>query len=182
MAHAPDQLMTADDLLALGDIGRAELINGELVRMSPAGFGHGRIAMRIARLLANHVEENALGIAVAAETGFLIRRNPDTVRAPDAAFISNDRLPDPLPDRGFFPGAPDFAVEVVSPEDTWSDVASKARDWLAAGTQLVWVVDPKTQTITAYTPTETATIGRDEIASADPVVRGLKIVASDIFR
>lgn len=181
MAHAPEQLITADELLSRGDIGRCELIDGELVCMSPAGFEHGWIAMRVARLLANHVEQHNLGIALAAETGFLIRRNPDTVRAPDAAFIATKRLPDPLPGRGFFPGAPDFAVEVVSPDDVPVDVTNKAREWLAAGARLAWIVDPTTRSITAHSASGVIQISQKEVISADPVVAGFSIRVADVF-
>ncbi len=182
MAHAPEKLMSADELLALGDIGRCELIDGELIRMSPAGFEHGWIAARMLRMVAEHVEDHELGIVLAAETGFLIRRDPDTVRAPDVSFISNEHLPDPLPRRGFFPGSPDFAVEVVSPEDSWSEVVDKAQDWLSSGAQLVWVVDPKTRSVTAYSPSGVLMVSENGIADADPVVRGFSISVAEIFR
>src|ERR1039457_1183338 len=103
--------ITADELLHMGDIGRCELIYGELVMMSPAGFAHGEIALWIARFIADFVEEHDLGAVLAAETGYLVETNPDLVRAPDASFVRKDRLPS----RGrkkFFAGVPDLAVEV----------------------------------------------------------------------
>src|SRR5687768_3732498 len=99
--------ITADELLAMGDIGRCELIYGELVMMSPAGLPHGVVAARFARFLGEFVDEHALGVVLGAETGFRIESNPDLVRAPDASFVQNERLPAQLP-RGFVEGVPDL--------------------------------------------------------------------------
>ena len=141
--------ITADELLHMGDIGRCELIYGELVMMSPAGFAHGEIALRIARYIADFVEEHDLGSVLAAETGYLVETNPDLVRAPDASFVRKDRLPS----RGrkkFFAGVPDLAVEVLSPGDTRRQVSEKVNMWLAHGTESCWVADPDSMTITVY--------------------------------
>jgi Uma2 family endonuclease len=110
---------------------------------------HGLFVDTIERCLGNHVAEKRLGRTFGAETGFIIARNPDTVRAPDVAFITTARMPDPFP-AGFVPVPPDLAVEVLSPGDRASEVNAKTRDWLAAGCQEVWNVDPQTQTITVH--------------------------------
>ena len=129
--------MTADELLTLPHNGyRFELIKGELYQMPPAGSQHGRIALKIGWRLAQYVEENGLGETYAAETGFIIDTAPDTVRAPDASFVSKERA-DALGAEGFFPGAPDLAIEVVSPNDRPVEVEDKALDWLHAGTRMV---------------------------------------------
>jgi Uma2 family endonuclease len=151
-----DHLMTAAELLQTPGLGRCELIHGELITMTPAGFEHGRIAAEIGWVLKEYVKHQPLGIVTGAETGFQIGHNPDTVRAPDAAFIRADRVPS-IPVRGFFPETPDLAVEVLSPSDRASEVAAKVRDWLAAGCRMVWVVDPETTSVTVYR-------GRDQIA------------------
>ena len=117
--------------------------------MSPAGSLHGKIAARLGALLYKFVEQNKLGIVFGAETGFHIRRNPDTVLAPDVAFVRADRIPNPLP-QGFFPGPPDLAVEVLSPNDRASEVQAKIRDWLDSGCRAVWIVDPQTKSLTIY--------------------------------
>ncbi|MHC4934337.1 MAG: Uma2 family endonuclease, partial [Planctomycetota bacterium] len=108
-------ITTAEQLLRAGDIGRCELVRGELRMMIPPGFAHGRITIKLTGPILKHVEANGLGIVVAAETGFLLARDPDTVRAPDIAFVRAARGPGP--ERGYFPGAPDLAVEVLSPDD-----------------------------------------------------------------
>src|SRR5437870_3923435 len=129
-------LTTAEQLLAMPANGwRYELVKGELRRMSPAGGPHGRIAMNLSWRLARFVRERALGVVFAAETGFVLRRNPDTVRAPDVAFVASPRSADET--EGFFPGPPDLAVEVVSPSDSYGDVEETVFEWLTAGTKAV---------------------------------------------
>jgi Uma2 family endonuclease len=134
--------MTAEQLLRLNlPNKRTELVRGVLVVREPAGYHHGDVAARLLVAIANHVYANDLGRVFAAETGFTLARKPDTVRAPDVAYISTARLPDPPP-RGFAELAPDLAVEVLSPDDRPGEVLAKVGDWLNAGARLVWVVDP----------------------------------------
>ena len=134
--------MTAEELLRLNlPNKRTELVCGVLVVREPAGYQHGDAAARLLVAIANHVSANGLGRVFAAETGFTLARNPDTVRAPDVAFVSTARLPDPPP-RGFAELAPDLAVEVLSPDDRPGEVLAKVGDWLNAGARVVWVVDP----------------------------------------
>ena len=140
-------ITTARELLEAGDIGPCELVRGRLRVMTPAGEEHGLVAMNIAFRLASHVRERGLGFVYAAETGFHIERNPDTVRAPDVAFVTSERR---VSRRGFHEIAPDLAVEVVSPGDRATEVDEKVRDWLAAGTRLVWVADPASRTIVPH--------------------------------
>ena len=128
---------------------RTELVRGALVVREPAGYRHGEVAARLARILGNHVEDGHLGRVLAAETGFTLARDPDTVRAPDAAFIRSERLPEPPP-RGYARLAPDLVVEVLSPDDRPGEVLAKVADWLNAGTRLVWVVDPERRQARVY--------------------------------
>lgn len=149
MSVVTNKLITADELLKRGDIGRCELIYGELVMMSPAGAEHGVVAMRIGRFLAEYVDQQKLGLSFAAETGFKLASDPDLVRAPDASFVRAVRVAGGLK-RGFFDGAPDIAVEVISPDDTRREVAEKVNMWLAHGTQSVWVADPDPMTVSLH--------------------------------
>jgi Uma2 family endonuclease len=142
--------MTAEELLQLGDNGVGELIAGEFISMSPAGGAHGRLASRINRIVGDFVEQHALGETFGAETGFIVAHNPDTVRAPDFAFIAKERLSLIGDFDEFIPIAPDLAVEVVSPYDRWTKIEEKVQDYLRAGTRLVWVLNPKTKTIHVY--------------------------------
>jgi Uma2 family endonuclease len=146
----PAATLTADDLLHLHiPDKRVELVRGVLVVREPAGLRHGEVVMELARRLANHVRAASLGRVYAAETGFTLTRGPDTVRAPDIAFIHRARVPDPPPP-GFPELAPDLAVEVLSPGDRPGEVLAKVADWLSAGTRLVWVVDPARRSARVY--------------------------------
>jgi Uma2 family endonuclease len=151
VAVVASRLTTADELLLMpkGRM-RHELVRGELCTMTPAGFEHGRIALRVAQLLGAHVEQTGIGVAVGAETGFVLSTDPDTVRAPDAAFISKQRADAVGRTVKYWPGAPDFAAEVISPNDTFHEVQTKALEWLAAGTIIVLLLDPDQQTATVY--------------------------------
>ena len=135
--------MTVDELLAMPHNGyRYELVQGELRQMALAGRQHGRIAAKIGGCLEAFVVKNGLGETYAAGTGFIIDTAPDTVRAPDVSFVSRERAEATAEERGFFPGAPDLAVEVISPNDRYSEIEEKVSDWLRAGTQMVVVIDP----------------------------------------
>jgi Uma2 family endonuclease len=145
----PD-LLTADELLALNiQNKRTELVRGRLIVREPAGFRHGVVAALLTAKLADFVQTHALGVVVAAETGFKIFSNPDTVRAPDVGFICAARVPHPLP-RGYADIAPDLAVEVLSPDARAGEVLAKVSDWLNAGCRLVWVVDPDRRMARVY--------------------------------
>ena len=150
--------------------------------MSPAGSRHGIIAMRIGGWLMQFIYDNDFGEVAAAETGFRIESNPDTVRAPDVAFISKDRVP-LISETGFFPGAPDLAVAVLSPDDSASDVLQKVQDWLSHGAEQVWVADPKHRTISVYRASEAVMVfGEDEMLRAGGCVEGFEVRVADVFR
>lgn len=134
--------LTAEELLRINLPGkRTELVRGVLRVHEPAGYRHGDVAVRITTAIATFVFAHDLGRVFAAETGFTLARSPDTVRAPDAAFIRTARLLD-RDTRGYGEIAPDLVVEVLSPDDRPGDVLEKVADWLKAGVSLVWLVDP----------------------------------------
>jgi Uma2 family endonuclease len=173
--------MTAEDLLALDDVGRCELIQGELIRMSPNNPTHGFFVSRLDHLLRQHVMSNNLGVVLAGEPGFTIASDPDTVRASDAAFLAARKF-DELPRRGFFEGAPDLAVEVVSPDDRWSELNAKAKAWLDAGSRAVWVVDPENRTVTEYrSGTAVQMLREQDMLEGGDVIPGFRIHVGDIF-
>jgi Uma2 family endonuclease len=145
------RLVTAEDLLAIssGEF-RYELVKGILTKMSPSGTKHGKTAARLLAPLEYHVRANHLGQVYAAETGFKIASNPDTVRAPDVAFVSQSRLERIGDIEGFFPGAPDLAIEVVSPSDSYAEVEEKVLEWLEAGTQMAVVANSRKRILTVF--------------------------------
>jgi Uma2 family endonuclease len=175
--------MTADDLWRKPDDGlRHELVRGELTMMTPAGGLHGDIAGAVFLALAAHVKAKKLGKVLAAETGFIISRDPDTVRAPDAAFIAKEHVPaGGLPD-GFIPFAPDIAVEVLSPSDTLLDVEEKIGQWLQAGTTLVWVVNPRGRTVTVHrTGRDPRVLRENDLLGGEDVCPGFSVKVSELF-
>jgi len=177
-------IITADDLLKMprGRM-RYELVKGELLSMSPAGSEHGAIALRISTLLDQFVTGNSLGLTFVAETGFLLGRDPDTVRAPDFAFVRRDRIPASGLPQGYWPGAPDLAVEVVSPGDTARDINEKTAEWLHAGAQAVWVIDPRAKIVTIHLADgQVKTLTANERLDGAPVLPGFECAVSDIFR
>ena len=150
--------------------------------MSPAGHPHGRIAMRLGWRLAKHVEENGLGTVFAAETGFLLASKPDTVRAPDVAFISKETGRSIETAEGYWPGPPDLAVEVVSPGDSYADVAEKVQDWLRAGVKLLLVVNPRKRSVTVYKDNEGVRfLGVGDTLEGREVVPGWRMPVADLF-
>ena len=156
------RLISADELLELprGQL-RRELVQGKLKEMAPAGHRHGHIAHEIALSLGLHVKANKLGRVYAAETGFKLESNPDTVRAPDVAFVSTSRLGN-LPDTGYFPGPPDLAMEIVSPNDRYSEVEEKVEIWLFYGVRMVVTLSPQTRTATVYRSLDSIRMVRGE--------------------
>jgi Uma2 family endonuclease len=176
-----DSITTAEQLLRAPDLGRCELVRGELIMMTPAGFRHGRIAASLTAALKDFVAQRGLGVVATGETGFQIEREPDTVRAPDVAFLRADRVPAEEP-VGFFPGAPDMAVEVLSPDDRASEVNAKVQQWLQAACEAVWVVDPQSRTVTVYrSPKDVEVLRSSDVLTGGNVLPGFTLPVEEIF-
>jgi len=175
--------MTAEELLRMPHEGdRYELIDGELIMLSPAGGEHCEVTANITMLLAMHVKAKKLGNVYTGEPGFVLARDPDTVRAPDVAFVSNDRLAKLPQTSGFLETAPDLAVEVISPNDTFSYVEQKAKAWLEAGTRLVLVVDPATRCVYLYGGSgRIATLTESDTLDASETVPGWQVPVREFF-
>lgn len=183
MSAVITQLMTAEELLAMPDDGfRYKLVKGELIRMPPAGYEHGVRTVKLTTPLDNHVSARKLGVICAAETGFLLSQNPDTVRAPDIAFISRERIEKTGTVKSYWVGAPDLAVEVLSPGDTVREVEEKVAEWLEAGARMVWVVSPKLHTVTVYRSlTDIVVLTEKDTLDGGDVVPDFQIRVGDIF-
>lgn len=173
---------TVEDLARLDDgAARYDLIRGELIKMNPAGFRHGNIALRIGRYLDEFVEKNRLGMAAGAETGFKL--GPDTVLAPDAAFVRTDRLPPESDWDGFIPVAPDLVVEIVSPSDRARYVMDKVMEYLDAGVRLVWIVEPRRRTVAVYRADHAGRVlTKSDTLDGEDVLPGFSLAVSELFR
>ena len=182
-AAAGGRTMTAEELLRLPRDGwRYALFRGELQRMTPAGFRHGTVIVNVTAPLAHHVKTHGLGAVCGAETGFVLARNPDTVLAPDVAFVRQERIPASGPPAAFWEGAPDLAVEVTSPGDTAPEVAEKAASWLSAGTRVVWVVDPRRGSVTIHEPGAIPRrLAVPEVLDGAPLLPAFRLPLADIF-
>ena len=173
---------TAEALLTLDDGFRYELVRGELRKMSPAESVHGYLAGELLAELRNHVKAYKLGRVYAAGTGFKLASSPDTVRAPDAAFVSQERLEKVGPVTGYWPGAPDLAAEVVSPSDTYSGVEEKVFEWLNHGARLVLVVNPLKKTVTVYrSSAEITHLTEKDVLEGGDVVPGWTLLLKNFF-
>ena len=181
ITHKP---VNAEDLLRLsGDGTRRELVRGEVHTMTPAGNIHGRIAINLTTPLDSYVREHELGTVYAAETGFKIASDPDTVRDPDAAFVSRARVETVGDIEGYWPGAPDLAVEVVSPNDSYAALEEKVADWLRAGTRMVVVVEPRGRTVSVRRSiTEVVVLAEGDVLDGDDVVSGWALPVVEVFR
>jgi Uma2 family endonuclease len=182
---ATDARLTAQALLRLGgDDIRRELVNGRVIEMPPHGFPHGEIVGRVCRRLVEHVEPTRAGRVVAGDIGFVLNvpGDPERVRAPDVAYVSLARLPEGRRPEGFMMGAPDLAVEVLSPSDAVGDIQQKVRDYLDAGARLIWLIAPESRTATVYRADGSARLLRDpDTLDGEDVLPGLSIRLSDLF-
>ena len=155
MTTTKTKLITADELLALYSKGvRGELIRGELCETMPSGGRHGEVVMRAGFFLNGFIMPRRLGRLAGSDSGVLIERDPDTVREPDIAFISAERLPLDIEVTGYYEVVPDLIVEVVSPSDSPREVMDKALMWLSFGARMVWAVNPESRSVDVYRPGE----------------------------
>jgi Uma2 family endonuclease len=166
------KLMTAEDLWRLPEDGmRHELVRGELRTMAPCGSQHARLTGVLYGSLGSHVSANRLGIALCGDPGFVLARAPDLVRAPDVAFVRRERALEVGDITGYWPGPPDLAIEVISPNDLYTEVAEKVADWLAYGTKLVLAVNPRQQVVAVHE------LGRDvRLLTIDDAIDGGYVV------
>jgi Uma2 family endonuclease len=175
------QLVTAEELAEMGErYGNFELVRGKLVPVSFASARHGQLAAEIAAALLAFVKPRQLGV-VYVETGYVVERNPDTVRGPDVSFISSDRLR-LVPKRGFTAGGPDLAVEIRSRDNTMKSLVAKAQEYITSGTRTVWIVDPEQSQVMVLRPGDShVVLGAEAILEGHDVLPGFSIPVKDIF-
>jgi Uma2 family endonuclease len=177
------QHMTADELFAMRDDGfRYELVKGELRRTPLAGAEHGMICVNVMMTLGRHIKLHSLGLGFGTGTGFKLGSDPDTVRAADVAFVARERIPESGIPETFWPGAPDLAVEVLGPDETYSEVEEKIDDWLDAGSRAVWIVNPERRRVTVYrSMTDVTRLSEGDELDGGDVVPGFRCKVSEIF-
>ena len=183
MTTAKNKLLTADDLLVLDSKGvQGELIRGVLHETVSAGGEHGKIVVNFAVGLGNFVKPRRLGTLFASDTGVWLERGPDTVREPDVAFVSAERLPLDARIRGYLELVPDLVVEIVSPSDTRREVEAKALMWLSYGVTLVWVANPETRTIDVRpSGAPVFTLTEDGVLDGGTVLPGFTLPVREVF-
>jgi len=182
IASPETKLITGEELLAMGDIGPSELIDGRIVMMSPTGGEHGFIELfTLGSELAVFVRRRKLGWVLGGEVGIYIRRNPDRIRAADIAFFSKERLPH-KPRKGFMEVAPELAVEVISPDDRWEDVRQKLEDYFSIGVQWVWVVEPENHAVLVYrSVTEMQRLSDSDSLTGEGALEGFTLRVASLF-
>jgi Uma2 family endonuclease len=159
-----------------------ELVNGRLIRMPKPGALHGVVGMRLVSALLRYIEEHGLGVLFPQDTGFTLTTNPDTVRAPDFAFVARERAASLGFPEGFWPEAPDLAVEVRSPHDRTPELTAKGREYLHYGSRLVWIIDPRKQEVMVFQRRqEPVTLSRGDVLSGGDVVPGFELPVARLF-
>lgn len=176
------RLVTAEDLFRLpSHDGKTELVRGEVIEMAPPGGEHGGLQLSLAGRMYVHSQANGLKFVV-TETGFRLRSHPDTVRAPDIAFVEARRLPSGKLPAGYIDGPPTLAVEIVSPGDTHQDVQEKIAEYLEAGARRVWAVNPRQQSVTVHHPDGSSrTLRHEDTLSGEDSFPGFAVKVRDLF-
>jgi len=180
MSH-PARAVTAEELFQYPDSKYLELVRGVPRVSEPPGGVHGMIAGNVVAYLRTHVARLGLG-TVLVEAGYVLQRGPDTVRGPDVSFVSVSRLPpDRIPEE-FIPGAPDLAVEILSPSSRWVEIEEKLADYFAAGARLVWVVDPAARRVIVRHPGRPAeVVAAGDTLDGEDVVPGFAVPVEELF-
>ena len=181
MSEMVKTLVTGEELADMGDIGRCELVEGEIIMKSPTGWVHGDRERRVGQYLGAFVDDHKLGRVLVGEVGIYTRRNPDTVRGADVIFISHARLAQ-VKSRSYLDVASELVVEVMSPDDRWSEVNQKLREYFAIGVMIVWVADPAYQTVSVYRSlTDVRVLHRDDTLTGDDVLPSFELPLAAIF-
>ena len=173
--------VTGEQLLEMDGMGRVELVKGEIIELMPTGYKHGFIEALIAFFLMSYIREHKLGHLLIGEAGIYTRRNPDTVRGVDIAFVSNERMSQ-TQSTGFLDVAPELIVEIMSPSDRWIDIQEKLAEYFNIGVELVWLVDPQLEQIHVYRSLDEVSrlTAEDELSAAE-LLPGFSVPLSEIF-
>ena len=174
-------LITGEELLAMGDIGPCELVDGRIVPMSPTGGEYGSLESDLGFVLRHFVQEHNLGWVMTGEGGIYTRGHPDRVRGADVVFLSKERWPN-RPPKGFLEVAPDLVVEIMSPNDRWQDVRQKLAEYFAIGVRWVWIVEPENSTVLVFRSiTAMQQYGMDDMLVGEGVLEGFTLTVANLF-
>lgn len=175
------RLITGEEFFWMDEVEQAELVKGEIVYMPPLGYLHGRVEFTFARIVGTFAHQHKLGHVIGGEAGVYTGRDPDTVRGMDAAFISHERLAQ-VQSQTYLDVAPELIVEVLSPNDRWSQVTDKLEEYFAIGVKIVWVADPRKKYIYVYrSPTEVQRLTANDELSGDEVLPGFRVRVAEFF-
>jgi Uma2 family endonuclease len=179
---AENERLTGEELSGRPDLEPCELVEGKVVALSPTSLEHGRIELRLGAALLAYAEASGRGKAGGGEVGIYVRRAPDTVRAADALFISNERYARRGPAR-YLDIAPELVAEILSPDDRWSEVMAKIAEYLASGVVVVWVVDPTLRNVLAYRAlTDVRRFAEGDVLEDAAVLPGFALPVADLLR
>lgn len=180
MSNQPLRGLTAEQYAVLDTCDRTELVRGRVVREPLPAQLHARMCARLTRYLDEFVDRHSLG-SVFAEVGVITERKPDTVRGPDIAFSSNQRL-QRYPEDGFLNAAPDLCIEVLSPSNRAAGIQQKVLEYLAGGARLIWIIDPKRKQVRVYrSPTDIRLLGPDDVLEGEAVLPGFALPLARLF-
>jgi Uma2 family endonuclease len=180
-AQSETTLIAGEELLAMGDIGPCELVDGRIVPMSPTGGRHGIIASRLGFTLSFLVQQHDLGWVLTGEVGIYIRRNPDRIRGADIVFLSRERWPEGSPE-GFLEGAPDLIVEIMSPNDRWQAVRQKIAEFFSIGVRWVWIVRPENRAVLVFrSSTDFQLFSPEDIIVGEGTLEGFTLPVASLF-
>lgn len=176
-----NKLVTGEELLAMGDIGRTELVKGEIVYLMPTGHSHGFIEFNIGGILRDFVRKHQLGRVLGGEVGVYTQRNPDTVRGIDVAYISHERFAK-VQSSSYLDVAPELIVEIMSPDDKWTDINDKLNEYFDIGVQIIWVVNPKRHQIHVYhSLTKTEILDAEDTLTGGEILPGFSVSVAELF-
>lgn len=177
-----ETLVTGEMLLAMSDMGPCELVEGRIVHMGPTADDHAGYESNFDEYIKGFVRQHRLGKVRVGEVGIYIRRAPDTLRAADVAFISDARYSQRKQKRGFLDVAPDLIVEIMSPDDRWSEVTQKLGEYFSIGVRLIWVAEPRTRTVYAYRSlTDVREFKEADYLPGDDVLPGFSVLVAKLF-
>jgi Uma2 family endonuclease len=175
------RLITGEELYQMTNLGPTDLVRGEIVERMPTGHRHGDVEVNLGFFLKNYLRAHKLGKVFGGETGVYTGRGPDTVRGVDLAYMSRERFAQ-VKSSSYLDVAPELIVEIMSPNDAWSDVHEKLAEYFAIDVKVVWVVDPKLKQVHSYQALDQIHIFKaDDTLTCEELLPGLGILLAELF-